>query len=340
MARSNEPLVKKKGLRAAFITGRNSTCRYHVRKHYNVYSTRCKEARIAEHHWAVDRNVWEMMQAKATGKTGKTQTKIDAMFGKGSLPKEFTRDGILHAVAQFIICDDQVSANTFRRVVVLMMFKSLAMADKATFQNCLVSMRMKTITKELPSTHNVWVYVHNKFVEHLRSLKKAFMVSGWQICNKKHTTPAIKHAPGKISITADGWTADTTSHAFLGMTAHWIDVETQEVEDGMTKEVWTLQSAMIGFHGISGGHDGGNMGRYFMGVTDRVGITGKNHSKVTCTVHLLPVLELMISFPSCLSQHLITHQATERLARPSKRSTTSASWNNGTLRRINICGCY
>jgi hypothetical protein len=32
-------------------------------------------------------------------------------------------------------------------------------------------------------------------------------------------------APGKISCTADGWTADTTKAAFLGMTAHWIDVK-------------------------------------------------------------------------------------------------------------------
>ena len=78
-----------------------------------MYSTKCKEAGIAEHHWAVDHNVWEVMQAKAAGKAGKIQSKIDAMFGKGSLPKEFTRDGILHAVTQFVVCDDQVSLNTF-----------------------------------------------------------------------------------------------------------------------------------------------------------------------------------------------------------------------------------
>ena len=113
MARSNEPLVKKKGLQAAFITGGNSTCRYHVRKHYNVYSTKCKEAGIAEHHWAVDHNVWEAMQAKAAGKVGKTQSKIDAMFGKGSLLKEFTRDSILYAIVQFVVCNNQVSLDTF-----------------------------------------------------------------------------------------------------------------------------------------------------------------------------------------------------------------------------------
>ena len=49
---------------------------------------------------------------KAVGKAGKIQSKIDAMFGKGSLLKEFTWDGI-HAIMQFVICDDQVSLNTF-----------------------------------------------------------------------------------------------------------------------------------------------------------------------------------------------------------------------------------
>ena len=33
-----------------------------------------------------------------------------------------------------------------------------------------------------------------------------------------HTTP------GKISTTADGWTADNTKSLFLRMKAHWIDV--------------------------------------------------------------------------------------------------------------------
>ena len=75
------------------------------------------------------------------------------------------------------------------------------------------------------------------------------------------------------------WSADTTSQAFLGMTAHWI-----EVEDGS----WDLRSAVIAFRWVSGGHDGQNIGRYLVGLTDRVGITGKIFSKVrfTRTVHL------------------------------------------------------
>ena len=96
-----------------------------------------------------------------------------------------------------------------------------------------------------------------------------------------------------------------TSHAFLDMTAHWINVKTQKVEDRMTKGIWTLKSDIIGFHGISDGHDGENMGQYFMEVTDQVGITGKNHSKVSHSHGpsvAFPGTDDLI--PSCLSQLL------------------------------------
>ena len=47
------------------------------------------------------------MEGKKRDKDG--QTTLDGKFPKRTSPQEFTRDGILHAVAQFIACDDQVS---------------------------------------------------------------------------------------------------------------------------------------------------------------------------------------------------------------------------------------
>ncbi|KAH8999021.1 hypothetical protein EDB83DRAFT_2238045 [Lactarius deliciosus] len=55
--------------------------------------------------------------------------------------------------------------------------QSLAVADKALFWNCLVAMRPKLISKDLPSTHNVMRYIHNKFVQWLQELKDNIMVS-------------------------------------------------------------------------------------------------------------------------------------------------------------------
>ena len=58
--------------------------------------------------------------------------------------------------------------------------QSLAVANKASFRNCLVSMRPKSITKDIPSTHNVATYIHNQFVERLKELKGDILVS-WSI---------------------------------------------------------------------------------------------------------------------------------------------------------------
>jgi hypothetical protein len=72
-------------------------------------------------------------------------------------------------------------------------------------------------------------------------------------------------------MTADGWSVDTTKASFLGVTAHWIDIN-----DGK----WKLRAEVVGFRGISGEHSGVNLGRYFLGVCERVGIVNAQRSKV------------------------------------------------------------
>ncbi|KAF8222375.1 hypothetical protein L208DRAFT_1214030, partial [Tricholoma matsutake] len=69
-------------------------------------------------------------------------------------PTQFTQEGLLDAISKFIACDDQ----------------SLAVASKASFRNCLIIMRLKTIIPDLPSTHTVSDYIHNQFVAQLKKL--------------------------------------------------------------------------------------------------------------------------------------------------------------------------
>jgi hypothetical protein len=83
-------------------------------------------------------------------------------------------------------------------------------------------------------------------------------------------------APGRISTTADMWSADTTKAAFLGVTGHWIEVKKET-----RKETWEMRSEVIGFRTVSGDHGGKNLGRYFVGVSDRIGITSTVNSKVS-----------------------------------------------------------
>jgi hypothetical protein len=69
-----------------------------------------------------------------------------------------------------------------------------------------------------------------------------------------------KRAPGKVSITADGWSADTTKQGYLGLTGHWIHL--------MDTGKWVLRSEVVGFWALSGAHSGDNLGHYCIGLCD------------------------------------------------------------------------
>ncbi len=72
-------------------------------------------------------------------------------------------------------------------------------------------------------------------------------------------------------MTADGWSANNTKALYLGMTAHWIDVD---------KGKWSLQSEVIGFQAVSGEHSGWNLGQYFVGLCNHMGICNTGETKV------------------------------------------------------------
>jgi len=134
-------------------------------------------------------------------------------------------------------------------------------------------MRPKSTMANLPSTYDVKLNLHNQFVKHMKALKGEITVSisihqAFEAHTHYTTTQA---APGKVSVTMDGWSADTTKMAFQGMSAHWI-----EVKDGR----WKMRASVIGFKGLSGAHSGENLGRYTVGLLDRVGIMNNTESKV------------------------------------------------------------
>jgi len=133
-------------------------------------------------------------------------------------------------------------------------------------------MRPKSTTKDLPSSYDVKVHLHNQFVKHMKSLKEDITVRILHVRLDSSTyLTFVKASPGKVSITSDGWSADTTKAAFQGMTAHWI-----EVKEGK----WKMWAAVIGFKALSGNHGGENLRRYAVGLLDHVGIMHKNGTKV------------------------------------------------------------
>jgi hypothetical protein len=83
---------------------------------------------------------------------------------------------------------------------------------------------------------------------------------------------------------------------------------------------WVLRLEVVGFKGISGGHNGDNLGRYFMGLCDRVGICSRKESKVRRLVSLSHAMELP---DSILTLHTSTSCNQSRW--------TTRQTNNGTI---------
>ena len=78
--------------------------------------------------------------------------------------------------------------------------------------------------------------------------------------------------------------ADNTKGSFLGLTAHWIEVK---------DEMWILCSEVVGFQPISGEHSGDNLGCYFVGLCDHMGIMSENEYEVR--IGLVAVIRLLIT---------------------------------------------
>ena len=149
------------------------------------------------------------------------------------------------------------------------------LADNPTFRNALASIRPKSTTADFPSSYDVKVHLHNEFVQHMKGLKEAITVSVCHLISARTYLHESEAAPGKVSITQDGWSADTTKMGFQGMTVHWI-----EVKEGK----WTMRAEVIGFRVLSGAHSGENLGRYSVGLLNSVGIMDKNGSKTCCSL--------------------------------------------------------
>ena len=79
-------------------------------------------------------------------------------------------------------------------------------------------------------------------------------------------------APGKVSTTSDGWTAEAMKKRFLGVTAHWIQVKDR---------IWETWLELVGYKPVVGKYLGANLARYFIGVCDCVGIWTPEQSKAS-----------------------------------------------------------
>jgi len=110
--RNDANFIKSHGKRKAFHKGGNSSCRAHLRQHYKLYKANCEEADIPINHWAIPRDIWKVMEeekeAEKQGRLTQKQQQQKLDFKSVTGPREFTRAGILQAVAKLIATNNQV----------------------------------------------------------------------------------------------------------------------------------------------------------------------------------------------------------------------------------------
>ena len=109
--RVDEKLIAKHGRRKAFYTGGNSTCHGHICTHYNLYKERCQMNNITKNHHGIPPHILlAERKAETKPKLSGGQTTLDGKFAKAkSQTQMFSGDDVLKSIAEFIVCDDQVS---------------------------------------------------------------------------------------------------------------------------------------------------------------------------------------------------------------------------------------
>jgi hypothetical protein len=90
-----------------------------------------------------------------------------------------------------------------------------------------------------------------------------------------------------------------------------------------------MRTAVIGFKALSGAHSGENLGRYAVGLLDRVGIMSQTGSKACHYYSHMTLLIVNSDGKSFTRQHWIIPETTTQRARLLKKSTTSGVASTG-----------
>jgi hypothetical protein len=103
----------KRTLRGCFLHGLNSTCRGHITSHHFDEYEKCCNATTPQ----IELNFCCIPEAVKRARREAVKAKQQKLsFPPMNVPAEFTRVGILEAVAKHIVCDDQVSRSPHFRI--------------------------------------------------------------------------------------------------------------------------------------------------------------------------------------------------------------------------------
>ncbi|EDR01052.1 uncharacterized protein LACBIDRAFT_312616 [Laccaria bicolor S238N-H82] len=68
VCKGDEAFVKAHGKCKAFHKGGNSSCRAHIRQHFDLYKQKCEKEDIPMSHWAIPHNIWKTMEEEKEAK--------------------------------------------------------------------------------------------------------------------------------------------------------------------------------------------------------------------------------------------------------------------------------
>lgn len=110
--------------------------RTHIRQHYKLYQERCEAEKIPMQNWAIPRTIWKEMEASKAGKKlTKKQAKLDETFKMVGEVSGFSRNKVIRAVAQFVVCDDQVSIFNLHSCMTRLTRRNLAVSGSSRQDN-------------------------------------------------------------------------------------------------------------------------------------------------------------------------------------------------------------
>lgn len=147
----------------------------HIRQHYDIYKAACEAAGIPINHHAIPWLIWNAMRATDGGEP--SQAKLNMFFKKEKGRREFDKSVVLIQWQNLLPVMIRYISNSQRSSWITHQFsKLLSTANKVVFCNCLIAMWPQANKSDLPTTHDITMYIHNQFVAHLNALKEDIMV--------------------------------------------------------------------------------------------------------------------------------------------------------------------
>ncbi|RDB19757.1 hypothetical protein Hypma_013237 [Hypsizygus marmoreus] len=197
--------------------------------HYNHYRAACVAQGLTPQERAIPEDEMNRKTGILADEESVTQKTMDDYTTVLPKPTEWTKDGLEDKIIHFILETDQ----------------ALSVTDRPSFRELLTYQRPKMKDSDIPH--------RTKITE---SITERAAVIAAELAKE------LQDAPGRISLTFDGWTS-AIMQAYLAVTAHYITDD------------WVLRAELLTFDELAGSHSGENTAEVLYDILDKTKIKEK-----------------------------------------------------------------